>query len=90
MHHEFDSDGNFEERSLWVHKVSVENSDQARVMSESQLQQLMMFTCLNLLKPLKKSSLCYLKKHKTFVANMFYEVFCPGAVPEHDPNITDI
>jgi len=23
MHHEFDSDGNFEERSLWVHKVSV-------------------------------------------------------------------
>lgn len=22
MHHEFDSDGNFEERSLWVHKVS--------------------------------------------------------------------
>ena len=24
MHHEFDSDGNFEERSLWVHKVSWE------------------------------------------------------------------
>lgn len=24
MHHEFDSDGNFEERSLWVHKVSRE------------------------------------------------------------------
>lgn len=23
MHHEYDSDGNFEERSLWVHKVSV-------------------------------------------------------------------
>lgn len=23
MHHEFDSDGNFEEQSLWVHKVSV-------------------------------------------------------------------
>lgn len=23
MHHEFDTDGNFEERSLWVHKVSV-------------------------------------------------------------------
>ncbi len=22
MHHEFDSNGNFEERSLWVHKVS--------------------------------------------------------------------
>jgi hypothetical protein len=22
MHHEFDSQGNFEERSLWVHKVS--------------------------------------------------------------------
>lgn len=48
MHHEFDSDGNFEERSLWVHKVSVENSDQACFMSKSQLQQLMMFTCLNL------------------------------------------
>lgn len=24
MHHEFNSNGNFEERSLWVHKVSGE------------------------------------------------------------------
>lgn len=27
MHHELDSNGNFEERSLWVHKVSAANSD---------------------------------------------------------------
>lgn len=29
MHHELDSNGNFEERSLWVHKVSVDHADQA-------------------------------------------------------------
>lgn len=46
MHHEFDSNGNFEERSLWVHKVSVENSDQAVVHEPEIYFVNCSFTCL--------------------------------------------
>lgn len=48
MHHELDSNGNFEERSLWVHKVSVENSGRARGSQAWDLVHLMncSFTCL--------------------------------------------